>query len=205
MVSGSVALPTVPHPFGPRAAGMDGRTIVYYRWAKKPGQGRRYPAHTRAGQPARGGAMFRIKSPQDIGAAVIFMAIGLAGVYFGNDLAFGTAAGMGPGYFPVILSWVIFAIGVIVGFKGLAIEGPRIEAIHLRPILVIVVGVLAFGYLVERIGLAIAAALLTVLAAFARRDVSLLETMLLAAGLALFSVAVFVYGLSQPFPAWWGR
>jgi hypothetical protein len=149
--------------------------------------------------------MFRIKSPQDIGAAVVFMAIGLAGIYFGSDLAFGTAARMGPAYFPVILSCVIFAIGVICGFKGLTIEGPPIEAIHLRPILVIVTAILAFGYLIEMLGLAIAAALLTVLAGFARRDASLLETLLLAAGLAVFSVVLFVYGLSQPFPAWWGR
>jgi hypothetical protein len=149
--------------------------------------------------------MFRIKSPQDVGAAVIFMAIGLAGAYFGRDLAFGTTARMGPGYFPVVLSWTIFAIGVVVGFKGLTIEGPRIEPIQLRPILVIVSAILIFGSLVEQAGLAITAALLTVLAGYARRDTSLLETLLLAAGLALFSVVLFVYGLSQPFSAWWGR
>ena len=149
--------------------------------------------------------MLRIKSPQDIGAAVVFMAIGLAGVYFGRDLALGTAARMGPGYFPVILGWTIFGIGVIVGFKGLTIEGPRIEPVQLRPILVVVAAILAFGYLIEKLGLAITAALLTVLAGYARRDVSLWETLLLAAGLALFCVGLFVYALSQPFPAWWGR
>ncbi len=149
--------------------------------------------------------MFRIRSPQDVGAAVVFMAIGLAGLYFGRDLATGTAARMGPGYFPVILSWAIFGIGVVVGFKGLTIEGPRIETVQLRPILVIVSAILAFGYLIEKIGLAITAALLTVLAGHARRDVNLWETLLLAAGLALFCVGLFVYALSQPFPAWWGR
>jgi hypothetical protein len=149
--------------------------------------------------------MFRIKSPQDVGAAVVFMAIGLAGVYFGGDLAFGTASRMGPGYFPIILSWIIFGIGVVVGAKGLTIEGPAIEPIRLRPILVIVSAILIFGYLIDKVGLAITAALLTVLAGYARRDVSLGETLLLAAGLALFCVGLFVYGLSQPFPAWWGR
>jgi hypothetical protein len=149
--------------------------------------------------------MFRIRSPQDIGAAVVFMAIGLAGIYFGSDLRFGSAGNMGPGFFPVILSWLIFAIGVIVGFKGLSIEGPSIEPVQLRPILVVVSAILIFGLVVERLGLAITAALLTILAGFARRDVNLVETLLLAAGLALFSVLLFVYGLSQPFPAWWGR
>jgi hypothetical protein len=149
--------------------------------------------------------MFRIKSPQDVGAAVVFMAIGLAGVYFGSDLAFGTASRMGPGYFPIVLSWVIFGIGVLVGVKGITIEGPAIEPIRLRPIVVIVSAILIFGYLIDKVGLAITAALLTVLAGYARRDVSLMETLLLAAGLGLFCVGLFVYALSQPFPAWWGR
>jgi hypothetical protein len=159
----------------------------------------------RAGASAKGRTMLRIKSPQDVGAAVVFMAIGLAGVYLGSDLTFGSAARMGPGYFPIILSWIIFAIGLVVGFKGLTIRGPAIEPVQLRPILVIIAAILAFGYLVEKVGLAITAALLTVLAGYARRDVSLWETLLLAVGLALFSVGLFVYGLSQPFPAWWGR
>jgi hypothetical protein len=149
--------------------------------------------------------MFRIKGPQDVGAAVVFMAIGLAGIYFGSDLAFGTAARMGPGYFPIILSCIIFGIGVVVGLKGLTIEGPPAEPLEVRPLLVIVAAILAFGYLVEKMGLAITAALLTILAGYARRDASLWETLLLAVALALFSVALFVYGLSQPFPAWWGR
>ena len=149
--------------------------------------------------------MFRIKSPQDVGAAVVFVGLGLAGVYFGRDLALGSAARMGPGYFPVILSWIIIGIGLIVGFKGLTIEGPRIEPMQLRPMLVIIAAILAFGFLIDKIGLALTAALLTILAGYARRDVNLWEALLLAATLALFSVVLFVYGLSQPFPAWWGR
>jgi uncharacterized membrane protein YidH (DUF202 family) len=71
--------------------------------------------------------------------------------------------------------------------------------------LVIIAAILAFGFLIDKIGLALTAALLTILAGYARRDVNLGETLLLAAALALFSVGLFVYGLSQPFPAWWGR
>ncbi|HEY7552360.1 MAG TPA: tripartite tricarboxylate transporter TctB family protein [Hyphomicrobiaceae bacterium] len=149
--------------------------------------------------------MLRIKSPQDVGAALVFIVVGLAGAYLGRDLAFGSAASMGPGYFPAILSWIIVAIGVIVGARALAIEGPPIEPVQLRPIAVIVAAILIFGYLVDIVGLAITAGLLTILAAFARRRVNLVETVLLAAGLGIFCVAVFVYGLSQPFPAWWGR
>jgi putative tricarboxylic transport membrane protein len=184
---------------------MDACPIVHYRQPVAMAVPPENPAPESRSVCRGEEAMFRIKSPQDVGAAVVFMAIGLAGVYFGSDLAFGTAARMGPGYFPIILSWIIFAIGVIVGFKGLTIVGPPIEPVQLRPMLIIVVAIVAFGYLIESLGLAITAALLTMLAGYARREVNLWETLLLAAGLAVFCVVLFVYGLSQPFPAWWGR
>ena len=149
--------------------------------------------------------MIPIRSPQDLGAAVVFVAIGLAGVYFGNNLSFGTAGRMGPGYFPIILSWIIVAVGAVLGLRALTIEGPRIEPVQLRPIVVIIAAVLMFGFLINAAGLAITAVLLTVLAAYARRDVNLAEAALLGIGLAAFTVVVFVYGLSQPLPAWWGR
>jgi hypothetical protein len=48
--------------------------------------------------------VFRVRSPQDLGAGLVFVLIGVAGVYFGTDLTFGTAARMGPGFFSILLS-----------------------------------------------------------------------------------------------------
>ena len=87
----------------------------------------------------------------------------------------------------------------------MAVDGPPIESVHLRPLFAILAAILAFGALIDWIGLALTTALLTIGAAYARRHVDLKETLLLAAGLSLFAVGVFVYGLSQPLPAWWGR
>jgi putative tricarboxylic transport membrane protein len=149
--------------------------------------------------------VFRVRSPQDLGAGAVFLLIGAAGAYFGKDLAFGTAARMGPGYFPMLLSWLIIGVGVIVAARGLTVDGPAIEQVQLRPILFVVAAILMFGYLLDTIGLALTAIVLTLVAAYARRDASLVEALLLGAGLALFAVLVFVYALSQPLPAWWGR
>jgi hypothetical protein len=149
--------------------------------------------------------MLRVKSPQDLGAGLVFLAIGLAGLYFGNELAFGSSARMGPGYFPTLLSWLIILIGLIVGFRGMTIEGPPIERVQLRPISFILGAILIFGFLIEAVGLALTAVALTVLAAYARREANLAETLMLGVGLALFTVLVFVYILGQPLPAWWGR
>jgi hypothetical protein len=112
---------------------------------------------------------------------------------------------MGPGYFPTILSYLIIVIGLVLAAKSLATDGPPIERIYFRPLFAILAAILAFGFLIDRIGLALTAAVLTIGSAYARRNVDLKETLLLAAGLALFVVGVFVYGLTQPLPAWWGR
>jgi uncharacterized membrane protein YidH (DUF202 family) len=149
--------------------------------------------------------VFRVRSPQDLGAGVVFILIGSAGILFGQDLAVGSAARMGPGYFPMLLSWLIIAIGLVLTVKSLATQGPPIPPIHLRPLTAIVAAILAFGLLIDRIGLALTAAVLVIGAAYARRDVDRGETLLLAVGLALFTVAVFVYALKQPLPPWWGR
>jgi hypothetical protein len=148
--------------------------------------------------------MLRVKSPQDFGAAILFLIIGIAGIYFGRDLAFGSASKMGPGYFPTMLSCIIALIGTVVGVRSLAIEGPPIEPVKLRPLLFILVAIVAFGYLIEQIGLAISTAGLAIFAAYARHDVNLKETIVFAVFLSVFAIGVFAYALGQPLPIWWG-
>jgi hypothetical protein len=135
----------------------------------------------------------------------VFVLIGAGGILFGQDLAFGSAARMGPGYFPTLLSWLIIAIGLVLAVKSIATDGPPIPPVHLRPLVAIVAAILAFGLLIDWIGLALTATVLIIGAAYARRDVDRTETLLLAIGLALFTVGVFVYLLKQPLPPWWGR
>lgn len=149
--------------------------------------------------------MLRVKSPQDLGAGAVFVVIGLAGVIFGQELRFGTAARMGPGYFPILLSVLIIALGLIVGARGLTFEGPPLEPFRIRPIFFVLLAIVASGYLMSSVGLALTAIIVTFIAAYARPEVNVRETLLLGAGMAIFTVVVFVYALGQPLPAWWGR
>ena len=148
--------------------------------------------------------MFRVKAPQDFGAAIVIMLIGLAGLYFGADLTMGTAARMGPGYFPRLLSWLIVAIGAFVGLRSLTIDGPQIEAPWLRPILFVCAAIIVYGYMMAWFGLFPTAIVMTLIAAYARPQVNLMETIIFGVGMSLCTVLVFVYGLGQPLPPWWG-
>jgi hypothetical protein len=144
----------------------------------------------------------RVRSPQDLGAALIFVAIGSAALAFRGDLEVGSAAQMGPAYFPTILGWLILGIGVILLVSSLKLDGPPIERIQLRPLLTIVVAVLLFGWLLESVGLIVSTVVVTLVAAYARRSWRWGESLLLGAGLALFAAVVFVWALSQPLPLW---
>ncbi len=150
--------------------------------------------------------MIKVKSPRDFGAGLLFILIGLGGFWFGRNLNIGIASRMGPGYFPMMLSGLIAALGLLVMIKSFAIDGPEIEKPQLRPLFFIVLSMLAFGYLIERIGLAFSVAVMIIIATFARRaKFDIKETLLLAIGMGVFAVFVFIYGLGQTLPAWWGK
>ena len=149
--------------------------------------------------------MLRLKSPQDLGAGIIFGIIGIFGLYFGKDLTYGTASRMGPGYFPMWLSGIILGMGVILVCRALVIRGPRLESIQVRPIFFVVAAVVVFGYTIAHIGLALSLFFMTMIAVQSRSDTRQLEMILLAVGLSIGAVVVFVYVLGQAMPPWWGR
>ena len=150
--------------------------------------------------------MLKVKSPRDFGAGILFIVIGLGGFWFGRNLSVGVASRMGPGYFPMLLSGLILGMGVLVAVKSLVFSGPSIEKPQFRPIFFIMAAMLAFGYLIERIGLALTVIVMITIATFARRGkLNPLETAVLAIGLGIFAVVVFIYGLGQSLPAWWGK
>lgn len=129
--------------------------------------------------------MIRVKSPQDLGAGLLFIFIGCVGVYFGADLTFGSARRMGPGFFPMWLSWLIMAMGAICSAKSLALNGPQIERISLKPILFVFAGVLLFGYLTEHVKLELSLILLTLVVTQSRREMDLAQKIIIATSAVL--------------------
>ncbi len=147
--------------------------------------------------------MLKVRSPQDFGAGLLFLLIGGAGLYFGRELQFGSARSMGPGYFPMIISGLIAAFGLVVGAKSLTLDGPPIERFRLRPLLMVSVALAIFGFLISQIGVVLTAPLMIIVAAYAQPQARLVETLVFAAASTLFIVLLFVYALGQPMPLWW--
>ena len=55
--------------------------------------------------------MLSVKDPKDFWSGALFIAFGCAGLWFGRDYAIGTAARMGPGYFPLMMSLALVGLG----------------------------------------------------------------------------------------------
>jgi hypothetical protein len=146
--------------------------------------------------------MLRVKKPEDLGAGILFVLFGLAGLWFGKDYTVGTAARMGPGYFPMLLSWLLIGFGGFIAARAFVIEGPKIEPFRWRSILLVFAAIASYALTIQRFGLAVAAFLVVAIAAPAARQTRWPAIVLLGVFMAAFCVGVFIFGLNQPLPLW---
>ncbi len=145
----------------------------------------------------------RLRAPKDFWSGVLFVATGLfAVVYSGISYNLGTAARMGPGYFPRILGLLLIALGGILAVRALRFDGPRVPHWHWRPTIVVLGSVVLFGLVVEKLGLALSTVMLIVLASSASREFRPRESVLVGIFLAALAVGVFVVGLKLQLPIW---
>lgn len=145
----------------------------------------------------------RIKSPKDFWAGLMFVGFGLFfAVWAVANYQMGTAVRMGPAYFPALLGGLLAVLGAVVLAGSLAISGPKVPQFHFRPLALIVVACVAFGYLLKPLGLVLSILVLVVLSALGGHEFRWKEVIILFAALAIFSVLVFVKGLGLPFQLW---
>lgn len=144
----------------------------------------------------------KIKSPKDFWAGLMFIGIGLFFMIGARNYELGSAARMGPAYFPTMVGGLIAVIGGFVFFQSFMVRGGKVAAFPLRLMFFISLALLLFAYLLKLIGLVAALALLVVVSAFAGHEFRLREVLALAFALIVLSVLVFVKGLGQPFPLW---
>lgn len=145
----------------------------------------------------------RIKSSQDFCTGCVFMAFGAGTIILSQAHPLGSAARMGPGYFPTALGALLAVIGLLILLKSLAsAEGGNVAPIHLWLLLRVLLAVAAFAFLLHPLGLVLAAIVVVMLAAWAGHEFHLGEALLNAVVLALLSYLLFVKGLGQTMPVW---
>jgi Tripartite tricarboxylate transporter TctB family len=140
----------------------------------------------------------KVRLSADLLSGLLFVALGGFAIVYGSRYAPGTAARMGPGYFPMLVSAGLTLIGIVLVVRSLLAANDALGAIGWRPLVLVLAGMLAFGLLIDRLGLLAAGIALVVAARLADRDFRWLETALLATGLTLAAAGLFLYGLGLP-------
>lgn len=146
----------------------------------------------------------KIKSPSDFWCGLIFLAIGVAFMLLAREYRMGTAARIGPGYFPTLLGGVLAALGLVITLPSLFVTGEQFPRVAWRPLLTILTAVVVFGLLLEPAGLAVAVAALVIVSGFADPELRLRDSIGLALFLVVFSIGIFVSLLGLPLNLWPG-
>ena len=146
-----------------------------------------------------------IRNPKDFWAGALFVVIGAATVVYGARYALGTAARMGPGYFPRILGLLLIALGGILVVRATRTRGERVPAFRWRPLSIVLGSVVLFGAIVRPLGVALSTVILIVVASAASREFRPREALVAGIVLAALAVGVFVVGLKLQLPIWPGQ
>jgi hypothetical protein len=151
--------------------------------------------------------MSRIRSPKNFWAGVLYLGFGVSAIVIGINYELGSGLRMGPAYFPTVLGALLSLIGAISLMRGFAQPGEAVGRLALKPLALISVGIVAFGFLVRDAGLIVAIPLLVIVSAVASIRFRWWVAVLLSAVMTVFCVFVFSKGLGVPLPVvgpWFG-
>jgi hypothetical protein len=147
----------------------------------------------------------KIKSEKDFWSGLLFIVVGIAFAIGALNYNFGTSARPGPAYFPFGLGVIMSLLGAAILFTSLTIEvegGDKIGAWPIKPGAWILGGVVLFGLLLPRLGMAVCLPLLIFVASMAGDEFHWKEVLLNAIVLTVGSWAIFIKGLGLTIPLW---
>lgn len=146
----------------------------------------------------------QLKNRQDFWSGIMFVAIGAGFALGATSYSMGTAARMGPGYFPFWLGVVLAILGAIVTISAMTekAEETQLDRFDWKITIVIIGSVALSGVLLNYLGVYITVFLLVVLSSFASHEFSWKVAIATALFLVLFVWLAFIKGLGLIFPLW---
>ena len=144
----------------------------------------------------------KIRNQRDFGAGIMYMVIGLFFTIVARQYPMGTAAKMGPGYFPFYLGILMTLLGLLVLVKSMGAKA-TIESIpkfNWKIMAQITGAVVLYALLLPKMGFLVALVALVLVSASASKEFTWTGALLNAAFLVAFTYAVFVVGLKLQFP-----
>jgi hypothetical protein len=142
-----------------------------------------------------------VKITHDVVQGGLFLAIGLTALLLGLEYPLGTPGRMGPGFFPIIISALLCLTGIGILLRARLGTSEVISVTRWLPLVIVSVAILAFGFLLDKLGLPLAVFLLCVGAATASVRFQLdWKALAGAAAFAVICGILFVTLLGLPIP-----
>jgi hypothetical protein len=143
---------------------------------------------------------------KNLATAFIFIALGIVAMVFSVAYKLGTAANMGPGYFPFALGAILTVLGIIVATQSLSIPSDKNSRISfkIKPVLMILSSVFIFGLSLEPLGLFASVMFLVIFSSMASDEFNLKEAVINTMALLLMVFIIFIYFLEFQLPLWPG-
>jgi len=141
----------------------------------------------------------RLLDNRDFLAGLLFIAIGAGGFGIALSYPFGSVQQMGPGFFPRVLGAILVGFGVVTIVRGLRSGEPVQGGWGWFPLAMLTASLVAFGWLMEHVGLVPSLVALIVSSAYAGREFRWGEVAVLAVAMTLLALAIFIWGLGLPY------
>lgn len=144
----------------------------------------------------------KIRSSKDFYAGLIFLFFGLLTLVINRSYPMGTPARMGPGFFPLLLGMIVALLGFLIAARSLTGKVEGVHPLVMRPLVLVLGAVIAFGILIQPLGLVVGILVLVVISSLGGPEFRLRPVVILYFVLAAMGVGIFVYGLGLPFKIW---
>lgn len=146
--------------------------------------------------------MSMIRRPKDLVTGIVLLLVGLGvATVSARDYTIGSLRNMGPGFFPLVLGALLVMFGLAIALTSLAgardAEGGRFA---LRGLVFVLGGAVAFGLLLQPLGVILAIMAAVLISAWASPELRFWPSLALALVLGFGSAAAFVWGLGQGMP-----
>jgi len=146
----------------------------------------------------------QIRSKQDFWAGVMFVVVGAGFAAIATGYQMGTAARMGPGYFPFWLGVLLALLGAFVALGALSSKAQEttVDSVDWRILALIIGSVVLYGVLLRPLGVYLSTFILVVLSSVASHEFNWKVAVGNGIFLVLFSYLAFIKGLGLIFPLW---
>ncbi|WP_423200494.1 Tripartite tricarboxylate transporter TctB family protein [Cupriavidus sp. H19C3] len=146
----------------------------------------------------------RVRRQTDLLSGLMFIVVGLGFSLIARGYSMGTAAKMGPGYFPFWLGIVLALLGAVVaiGATSAKAEEDRMARWDFKTMLWVLGSVVVFGLVLKPLGMVLSVLVLVILSSMASHEFSWKGAVLNAIVLVIISTVAFVYGINLQMPVW---